>query len=290
MKLISHDVTADPSGGGGPARRGFEGFTLVELLVVIAIVALLAGMLLPALSRAKSRAQTVACLNNQKQMACAWFMYTDDHNEVMPLTLLGGAFPIFRALPGSWVLGNAALDVGPTNLQLGTLYTYLNSISVYRCPADKKLAEPPVGKKAPVIRSYYVDFELNAVGGYLITTNAPSPFAFVVKRSSIVAPSPSRVWLYAENNFVASGEPILSFEIIQTLPHKRWGDAPTDRHSMGCNFSFADGHVRYHRWNTSKDTNYGADIAPAGDREDYNWLLNGTPRTTATVPLAPDSE
>jgi prepilin-type N-terminal cleavage/methylation domain-containing protein/prepilin-type processing-associated H-X9-DG protein len=283
-------MTADPSGEGVFPNRGVEAFTLIELLVVIGIVAILAGMLLPALSKTKAKGQAIACLNNQKQMAYAWHMYTDDYNDVMPLTSLEGSNPIFRALPGSWVLGNAVLDVDLTNLQSGTLYHYLNSITVYHCPTDKKLAEPLGGKKVPVNRSYYVDFELNAVGGYMITDKTPPPFAFVVKRSSIAAPSPSGVWVYTENNFLETGEPILSFYITQPLPHALWGDAPTERHSMGCNFSFADGHAQYHRWKAPKETHYGPPIAPGGDRDDYNWLLNGIPRTTATLPLALSSE
>jgi len=249
-------------------------------------------MLLPGLSGAKRRGQAIACLNNLKQMASAWFMYTDDNNNVMPLTLLNDGFKLlsYHGLPGSWVLGNAVVDVDPTNLQSGTLYPYLNSTRIYHCPADKKLAEPPGGKKVPVIRSYYVNFELNAVGGYLVTNKTPPPFAFVVKSSSIAAPSPSRVWVYTENNLVETGEPILGFYITQPLPHALWGDAPTDRHSMGCNFSFADGHAKYHRWKAPKETLYGPPIAPGGDRDDYNWLLNGIPRTTVTLPLVPDSE
>ena len=267
-------------------NNGSKGFTLIELLVVIAIIAILAGMLLPALSRAKLKGQIIACLNNQKQMACAWFMYTDDNNDVMPLTLLEAGQP-FRALPSSWVLGNALLDVDPTNVKSGTLYRYLNSTSVYHCPTDRRLADVPAGNKPPVLFSYDVDFELNATGGYL-PGQEPFPFVSLVKRSSIVAPS--RVWVYTENNFLETGEPILTFEMDQSPPHALWGDAPTDRHSMGCNFSFADGHAKYHRWKTPKDTYWGPRIADGGDRDDYNWLLNGIPRTTPTLPWAPDSE
>src|SRR5262249_50373869 len=100
------------------------GFTLIELLVVIAIIAILAGMLLPALSRAKAKGQRVACLNNLSQLQKAWIMYTDESNDVMPLTLLDNGPNPFRARPGSWVLGNAAVDVDVTNLQSGTLFPY----------------------------------------------------------------------------------------------------------------------------------------------------------------------
>ena len=293
MKAISQKITVVSSGGAFGKKR-VEGFSLIELLVVIAIVAILAGMLLPALSKAKAKAQTIACLNNQKQIAYAWSMYTEDNHEVMPLTLLGnpflgGRYSEYRGLPGSWVLGNAVVDVDATNLQFGTLYPYLNSTSIYHCPTDKKLTEPPVREKVPVNRSYYVDFELNALGGYLPNAALP-PFAFFVKRTSILALPPSRAWIYTENNLLGTGQPIMGFDVTVPLPHAKWGDAPTDRHSRGCNFCFADGHAKYHRWKTSKDTHDGQNIAAGGDREDYNWLINGVPRTTDTLPFAPDSE
>src|SRR5262245_27583130 len=86
-------------------------FPLIELLVVIAIIAILAGMLLPALSRAKSKGQAIVCRNNLKQLQMAWQMFTDDNDDIMPLTELdNGGPPHYRALPGSWVLGNSVLD------------------------------------------------------------------------------------------------------------------------------------------------------------------------------------
>jgi prepilin-type N-terminal cleavage/methylation domain-containing protein len=272
--------------------EGSSGFTLIELLVVLAIFAILTGMLLPAVLKAKGHSQTIDCLNNQRQMAYASFMYTGDNEDILQLTVLSelAAGPPFHGLPGSWVLGNAVVDVDPTNLQSGTLYRYLNSIPIYRCPPDKKLAEPRSGKKLPVIRSYYVNFDLNAVGGYMVTNKAPEPFTFVTKLSSIVAPSPSRVWVYTENNRLKTGEPVSPLNILQTLPHQYWADAPADRHSMGCNFSFADAHALYHRWKTPKDSYYGPPIASGGDRDDYNWVLNGIPRTTDTLPLGSSGE
>ena len=256
-------------------------FTLVELLVVIAIIALLAGMLLPALSKAKEKGRGIACLNNVRQLQNAWLMYTDDHNDVMPLTQLSKTEP-WRAQPGSWVLGNAALDAALTNIRSGTLFPYLPSVHAFRCPSDQRLTEPTDGKQFPVNRSYTVSAALNAKDGYIVT-NPPSPFLHIEKLSSAPAPSPSELWVFTEPSPLTarSGDPVFTFFITQSLPHERWGDMPTDRHAQGCNLSFADGHAQYRPWKATKEKRDPSElqrIQPEGDREDHTWLLNGLPR------------
>src|SRR6185436_502282 len=114
-----------------------SGFTLIEFLVVIAIIAILAGMLLPALNKTKAKGQSAACIHNLKQMQLAWQMYTDESNDVMPLNWIFDSGGFARNLPGSWVLGNAAVDSNLTNLTAGTLYPYLKSPRVYLCPGDQ---------------------------------------------------------------------------------------------------------------------------------------------------------
>jgi len=257
-------------------------FTLIELLVVIAIIAILAGMLLPALSKAKSKGQAIVCLNNLNQLQKGWLMYTDDNADRMPLTELdNGGPPHYRARPGSWVLGNSFLDVSPTNLQAGTLFPYLKAVGVYRCPSDRTLTNPRGGKRFPVNRSYTVNATLNAKGGMIIPM-PPRPFVNVVKLSAVVTPPPTRVWVFTESSpFTAMpGDPVLAFFTAPPLPYQRWADRPTDRHSQGCNLSFADGHAQFHRWKAPKDSPSGniSEIQPGGDREDHTWLLDGLPR------------
>jgi prepilin-type processing-associated H-X9-DG protein len=252
----------------------------LELLVVIAIIAILAGMLLPALSKAKSKAQAIVCLNNLSQLQNASLMYTDDHADMMPLTWLdGGPPPHYRARPGSWVLGNSIVDVSPTNLQAGTLFPYLQAVGVFRCPGDRTLTNPEGGKRFPVNRSYTLNATLNAKGGMVVSI-PPWPFLHVEKLSSVV--NPSQVWVFTESSpfTLLPGDPVLAFHIEQSLPHELWGDVPTDRHSQGCNLSFADGHAQYRRWKAPKDSRSGAfhQIQDGGDREDHTWLLDGLPQ------------
>jgi hypothetical protein len=186
--------------------------------VVIAIIAILAGMLLPALSRARSKSQAIACLSNLSQLQWACQMYTDDNNDMMPLTWLDdGPPPYYRARPGSWVLGNSFVDVSPTNLQAGTLFPYLQAVAVYRCPSDRTLTNPQGGKSFPVNRSYTVNATLNAKGGYLLP--APRPFVYVEMLSSVVTPPPSQVWVFTESSpFTAmAGDPVLALFSYRSL-------------------------------------------------------------------------
>src|SRR5439155_19284805 len=124
-----------------PNRRAkVAGFTLIELLVVIAIIAILAAMLLPALNRAKTKAQSTSCSNHLRQLQQAWIMYAGDTADSIPLNRIVNQGGFFFADKGSWVVGNAWLDVNATNMMAGTLYPYLTSVDVYRCPTDRSTA------------------------------------------------------------------------------------------------------------------------------------------------------
>src|SRR5262249_22015736 len=132
----------------GQARGRLGGFTLIELLVVIAIIAILASMLLPALSKAKTKAQGIMCMSNHRQLSLAWRMYAEDNRDVL---LFATASHIYAAY--SWVQG--VLDYDPANhsnwdvdqdIKKSLMWPYCgNSVGIWKCPADLSRVVPSDG-------------------------------------------------------------------------------------------------------------------------------------------------
>ncbi|EEF60311.1 prepilin-type N-terminal cleavage/methylation domain-containing protein [Pedosphaera parvula] len=212
-----------------------KGFTLIELLVVIAIIAILAGLLLPALSQAKAKGQQIACLNNIRQLQIAWTMFIDDNGDVLPENKSDGAGQLTASSrTNSWIMGNAQASADPMLIQGGTLYPYTSNMKVYLCPADHSTV---YGTKTPRIRSFSMNAYLNG-----IRTDIVTKYSGMTRGQSGVF-----VFLDEHQDSIDDG-----YYLIGRDPDSSWPNLASDRHSQGANLSFADGHCERWKWRASK--------------------------------------
>ncbi len=232
-----------PDYGGICAGRNFRlAFTLIELLVVIAIIAILAALLLPALSQGKENAKRTVCLNNQRQLNLAWQMYADADHGVLALNDWDMRTPNVAESPtNSWVIGNTGLDSAPSTITAGTIYPYVKNVQVYRCPANRSLV---LGTSLPILRTYSLSCFM---GGPSRDTNDYGVYP-LHQMSQIRNPSRTLTFLEEDDATIDDGHFLYSPAI------NNWYNIPAWAHRNGTTLAFADSHAEYWQWRGARPT------------------------------------
>ena len=225
-----------------------RGFTLIELLVVIAIIAILAGLLLPALSKAKTKGQGILCLNNTKQLMLAWRLYVDDQNGKIPAAY--SDIPSYNV----WVYGILNWDGNnrdnwdlTNTLVKGTIWKYTSGTQkIYKCPADVYLTKAPNAR--PRLRSNSINAWMGMHDGKPTWFGNSPPWRMFLRESDVLVPSETWVFVDEHPDSINDGFFCTDMNPAPNLSAAVLPDCPASYHNGACGFVFADGHSEIHRW------------------------------------------
>ena len=256
MKIKCKSKTTVAAGG---VRQGF---TLIELLVVIAIIAILAAMLLPALAKAKLKAQGIQCMNNSKQFALAWILYADDFgNNLVPNP---GSAPTNTP---AWLWGNMQVTSDRTNLDLirnGLLFPYTKNVALYKCPGN------PTTESRGISMNNFMNGSLPGLG------------TMFTKYTNIPKPSDLYVTIDEDSGSINDGMFLVESVPLNSNPINLH-DWPATYHGKSAGMSFVDGHAQIHKWQkfSTAPSGYsnGPLAYPNGQAVDVKFLIQ-----SATVP------
>ena len=255
---------------GRPTRKGRAAFTLIELLVVIAIIAILAAMLLPALTRAKSRALGIKCLNNMKQLDVCWIMYAGDNtDELVPNWIaLSGASP-----KEAWVGGDLKKLPGTTNevdVKNSRLFPYNASLGIYKCPT------PSLVNGLQPVRTVSLNGRMGGgdaadasrYGTYDCSGILGPNYPMFKRLSSILRPNPSAALTFLDESPGTLDDGFFAVRLTSI-----WQNSPTVRHAKGATFAFADGHSERWGWRgLNTDQGLSAPVVGTGQAIDLKRL------------------
>jgi len=266
-------------------------FTLIELLVVIAIIAILAAMLLPALTKAKIRTQGIGCMNNTRQLTFAWRMYAEDSRDVLPFAYGTDA----TSAPYVWVPGylDDANPGAPDNWNLditirkSILWSYCgNSVDIWRCPADTSYGINNLGQRVPRVRSVTMSNWVGGNGnspqnGYKGGWGLGSPSSVVFRKlSQMLRPGPAMTFVILDErqDSINDGYFVTEMDGYPTAATTKIVDYPASYHNKAAGFAFADGHSEVHRWRDARTfppVRVGVPLqlnVPSPNNQDVTWM------------------